>query len=77
MRSAAYIIMSVLLLAAAVVLSLPLVRGPHSIAAVRAERTRIDSEEVRVSALADTLRTLTAVDSLTLNNLQEINKLSK
>lgn len=77
MRSAAYIIMSILLLAAAVVLSLPLVRGSHSIPAVRAERARLDSEEVRVSALADTLRTLTAVDSLTLNNLQEINKLSQ
>ena len=70
-------IMSVLLLAAAAVLALPLVRGPHSIPAVKAESARLDSEEVRAAALADTLQTLTAVDSLTLQNLQDINKLSQ
>ena len=73
----ACIIMSILLLAAAAVLALPLVRGAHSIPAVKAERARLDSEEVRAAALADTLQALTAIDSLTLQNLQEINKLSQ
>ena len=71
-----YIIMSLLLVAAAV-LAVPLVRGTHSIPVVKAESVRLDSEEVRASALTDTLAILTAVDSLTLRNLQEINKLSK
>lgn len=73
----ATILMSILLLAAAAILAFPLVRGAHSIPSVKAETARLDSEEVRAAALADTLRTLTAVDSLTLQNLQDINILSK
>ena len=71
-KSVIYILAAVALVASALILLIPLVKGPHTVRHLREESARLDTLEARADILGDSIATLARIDSLSNDYIQAL-----